>query len=145
MMNTSQQGVDFIKRHEGCRLIAYRCQGNKWTIGYGHTGSEVVAGMQISQAQAEEYLKSDLLRFEAAVAKELQRTTFRQRHFDALVSFCYNIGTEAFRKSTLLRKVKADAEDATIRDEFMRWVNAGGKVSNGLVSRRKAEADYYFG
>lgn len=68
----------------------------------------------------------------------------RQQQFDALVSFTYNVGVSAFSTSTLLRKVQAFPDDPTIRDEFMRWVYAGGQVVQGLVNRRKKEADYYF-
>jgi lysozyme len=61
-----------------------------------------------------------------------------------LVSLVYNIGISAFRNSTLLRKVNANPNDSTIRAEFLKWVNSGGKELPGLVKRRKEEADYYF-
>ena len=70
--------------------------------------------------------------------------TLKQQQFDALVSFTYNVGTGAFSTSTLLAKVRVNPNDPTIRDEFMRWVYVNGVVSQGLVNRRQAEADYYF-
>ncbi len=70
--------------------------------------------------------------------------TLRQQQFDALVSFTYNVGTGAFSTSTLLKKVRVNPDDPTIRDEFMRWVYVNGEVSQGLVNRREAEADFYF-
>ena len=76
---------------------------------------------------------------------ETQEMNLRQCQFDALVSFCYNVGGNAFSGSTLLKKVKANPDNPSIRDEFGRWIYAGGRVSSGLVNRREAEADMYFG
>ena len=67
-----------------------------------------------------------------------------QNQFDALVSFVYNLGGGAFNGSTLRKKVIANPDDPSIRNEFMKWVNAGGKRVQGLVNRRAAEADLYF-
>jgi lysozyme len=64
--------------------------------------------------------------------------------FDALVSFSYNLGLGNLDKSTLLKKVNANPSDATIRLEFMKWVNKGSSFEKGLTRRRKAEADLYF-
>jgi lysozyme len=61
-----------------------------------------------------------------------------------LVSFAYNVGTGAFSTSTLLKKVNANPNDLTIRNEFARWTRANGKIVNGLVNRRKKESDVYF-
>ena len=71
-------------------------------------------------------------------------TNLKQQQFDALVSFTYNLGPENLKKSTLLAKVKANPNDATIRDEFMKWIKAGGKIQPDLKKRREAEADLYF-
>jgi lysozyme len=67
-----------------------------------------------------------------------------QNQYDALVSFVFNLGIGAFRKSTLLKKIQANPNDPAIRAEFMKWVNAGGKPLKGLITRRAAEADLYF-
>jgi lysozyme len=67
-----------------------------------------------------------------------------QNQFNALVSFAYNVGTGAFSTSTLLKKVNANPNDLTIRNEFARWTRANGKIVNGLVNRRKKESDVYF-
>ena len=66
------------------------------------------------------------------------------KQFDALTSFTYNEGSGAFGGSTLLKKLKVNPNDPTIRDEFMRWVYGGGEILPGLVTRREAEADLYF-
>ena len=127
----------------------YRDPVGKWTIGYGTitypNGRSVRSGDRISQAQAEQYLESEVdekaRSVEAAIGHGVWLT---QSQFDALVSFTYNLGIGNFRKSTLLSKVKRNPNDPGIRNEFNRWVYAGGRVLPGLVRRRAAEADLYF-
>ena len=150
-MKTSDKGIDLIKKYEGFRAKAYKCPADKWTIGYGHTGG-VNSGDVISEKQAEEFLRADLSTAERALNKT--RLQLNQNQFDALVSFIFNVGVgspkshpkgpSGFLGSTLLIKVKHDVNDPTIRKEFERWIYAGGKVLNGLVRRRKEEADLYF-
>ena len=105
---TSQQGIDRIKKFESCRLTAYQDAAGVWTIGYGHTGS-VYAGMQISQE------KADLKRFEAAVNRYVTGA-LTQGRFDALVSFTFNVGEGALKKSTLLKKMNAGDMDGAARE-----------------------------
>ncbi len=132
----SQKGIDLIKRWEGFRSNAYLCPGNVWTIGYGHT-KNVYQGMCISKAQAEELLKSDLRYFENAVRKFVT-VKLNQAQFDALVSFTFNVGVYAFKKSTLLRLVN-QGDFLGAAKQFGRWVNANGKKLPGLVKRREDE------
>ena len=141
-MKTSVRGIEFIKEREGFRAEAYLCPSGVPTIGYGHTAG-VVEGQTCTEAQAEEWLREDLAGAERAVT-ECAGEGLSQRRFDALVSFTFNVGAAALRRSTLLRKVKADPSDPSIRDEFGRWVYGGGRVLPGLVARRRAEADLYF-
>ncbi len=136
----SQRGIDLIKRWEGFRDKAYLCPGNVWTIGYGHT-KNVYQGMCISKAQAEELLKSDLRYFEKAV-KQLSKVELTQGQFDALVSFTFNVGVGAFKKSTLLRLVN-QGDFLGAAKQFGRWVNANGKKLPGLVSRRAEEKQLF--
>jgi lysozyme len=133
---TSKAGIDLIKKWEGCRTNAYKCPAGVWTIGYGHT-STAKPGMMISPLDAEDLLREDLARFEAAV-KTLVTVPLTQHQFDALVSFTYNVGIGAFRKSTLLVKVNAK-HYAEASGQFRRWTNANGKELPGLVARRKDE------
>lgn len=135
-MMISQQGVDLIKSFESCRLKAYRCPAGVWTIGYGHT-SGVRANDEISQAQAERYLKADLVRVEQDVST-LVRVPLTQGQYDALVSFAFNCGTRALSTSTLLRKLNA-RDYAGASTEFLRWVYADGKRYAGLERRRNLE------
>ena len=140
-MKTSPKGIALIKEFEGLRLKAYLCPGGVWTIGYGHTAS-VKPGMVISEAQAEEYLKADLVRFERYLNG--LGLALNQNQFDALISFIYNVGTGNFSNSTLLRKVRANPQDNSIVDEFLRWVYSKGRVLTGLQRRRLAEMKLYF-
>jgi len=133
---TSKAGIDLIKKWEGCRTNAYKCPAGVWTIGYGHTAS-AAPGMMISHLQAEELLRKDLARFEKAV-RDYVKVPLTQNQFDALVSFSYNVGTEAFRKSTLLVRVNAKQPYAAAK-QFRRWSLAGGKELPGLVRRRNEE------
>ncbi len=139
-MKTSQKGIDLIKRFEGCRLNAYKCPANVWTIGYGHTYG-VKEGQTITQKQAEDLLKDDLKSFEAAVNNYV-KVPLTQGQFDALVSFSFNVGNEALRTSTLLRLLnQGKYEEAA--EQFSRWVYASGKKLDGLVRRRKAEKELF--
>ena len=140
-MNTSPKGIALIKEFEGLRLKAYQCPGGVWTIGYGHTAG-VKPGMLISKAQAEEYLKADLIAFERYLNG--LGLALNQNQFDALISFIYNVGTGNFSNSTLLRKVIVNPQDNSIMDEFLRWVYSKGRVLPGLQRRRLAEMKLYF-
>jgi lysozyme len=134
--STSQAGIELIKRWEGCRTNAYQCPAGVWTIGYGHTGT-AKRGMMISHEQAEGLLKKDLSRFESAVI-ELVKVPLVQNQFDALVSFTYNVGVTAFKRSTLLVRLNARQPYAAAK-QFRRWVTANGKELPGLVKRREEE------
>ena len=137
-MQISQNGIDLIKKFEGCSLTAYKCPAGVNTIGYGHTKG-VKLGDVITQEQAEQFLKDDLKVFESTVnLYVLPNCDLTQNEFDALVSLCYNIGGTNFKNSTLLKKLVAhDKEGAA--NEFDKWVLSKGKKLQGLVNRRKAE------
>lgn len=139
---TSQNGIDLIKAFEGLRLRAYKCSAGVWTIGYGHTG-DVEPDDAITREEAEELLGGDLRRFEYSVQLNVT-VPISQNQFDALVSFSYNVGVGAFRKSTLLRKLN-DLDVSGAADEFLRWNKAGGQILSGLIKRRKAERQLFLG
>ena len=92
-MKTSQKGIDLIKKYEGLSLTAYQCPSKVWTIGYGHTKG-VFPGMTITEKQAEEFLKQDLIIYENGVMKSCGFMP-NQNEFDAMVSFAYNCGNGA--------------------------------------------------
>ena len=146
-MKTSQAGLDLIAKYEGIRLKAYKCSAGVLTIGIGSTryedGSPVQAGDVLpSEAAAYKLFANTLGQYERAVSK---LSGLKQCQFDALVSLCYNIGVGAFGKSTVFKRVANNPDDPTIRDALMMWSKVAGKTVQGLVNRRKAEADHYFG
>ena len=145
---TGNAGIEMIKSFEGFRSAPYKCPAGIPTIGYGATfypdGKKVtMADASITETKATELLQSMLGSFERYVDSYC-RDDINQNQFDALVSFAYNLGPANLKSSTLLKKVNLNPEDETIRDEFMKWVKAGGKTLKGLVKRREAEANLYF-
>lgn len=146
-MKTSNKGIELIKRHEGFRSRAYRCPAGVWTIGYGHTGG-VKSGDTITDAQGEMFLRADLKTAEKEV--KAHRLVLSQNQFDALVSFVFNVGGGNFRRSTLLRKAKANVNDTSIAEEFRKWNKARNpktgklEVLPGLTRRREDELKLYF-
>lgn len=141
-MKTSDEGIALIAQFEGFRSKAYVCAGGKWTIGYGHTKG-VKEGDTITEAEGLRLLREDVADAESAVRKWVH-APLKQNQFDALVSFIFNVGSGNFASSSLLREVNYDANDfADIRPRFMAWVYANKRKLDGLVRRRKAEADMY--
>lgn len=136
-MQTSQKGIDLIKKHEGCKLKAYKCPAGVWTIGYGHTGSDVKYGQTITQAKAEQLLKNDLAKFERHVMLFNSKYHWTQNEFDALVSFAFNIGNI----NQLTANGKRTKEQ--IAQAMLLYNKAGGKVLPGLTKRRQAERELF--
>ena len=141
-MKSSELLLNKITDFEGCKLTAYKCPARVWTIGIGHTKG-VKQGQVITEAQAMALLKGDLLPCENYVNNLGVCKT--QGQFDALVDFAFNLGTAALGRSTLLKYIRQGKAEQYIREQFARWVNAGGRVMPGLVKRRAWEADRYFG
>lgn len=143
-MQISAKGLELIKSFEGYHrrlpngdCTTYRCPAGVLTIGWGCTEG-IREGMVWTAAEAEEGLRRELAKFEAAVAR-LVTVDINQNERDALVSFAYNCGSGALGKSTLLRRLnKGDREGAA--REFSKWTRGGGRVLPGLVRRRAAEA-----
>lgn len=136
-MKINEAGLALIKSFEGCKLTAYKCPAQVWTIGYGSTGSHVKEGMTITVAQAEDLLTEDLARFEIGVEK-LATVELNDNQFAALVSFAFNLGLKALEQSTLLRFVN-EGKMREAAAEFAKWNRAKGKVLLGLTKRREAE------
>jgi|TARA_R110000824_G_scaffold72359_6_gene184720 lysozyme len=141
--DTGPKGIALIKEFEGFSAIPYQCPAGIWTIGYGATkdreGNPVTINHpDVTDKQATELLKKDIIEAEKAV-KDLTSTPLCQFQFDALVSFCYNLGYGSYESSTL-RKVVNNRDFDKASDEFARWIYASGKPLNGLIKRRAAEA-----
>jgi lysozyme len=137
-MKTSEQGLSLLGEREGRRLEAYQDTVGVWTIGDGHTGPDVYEGLVWTGEQANAALAKDVKLCEDTVNMYcVQR--LRQHQFDALVSFIYNVGASAFRRSTLLRKLnQGDFEGAAM--QFDRW-----HIPSEITSRRNGERDQFLG
>lgn len=141
-MKLSTNGLQLIKKFEGCKLKAYKCPAGIWTIGYGSTGPHVEEGKVITQQVADNLLFEDVERFERQI--DSLKLPLKQNQFDALVSFSFNLGFGSLLKSTLLKKIKAgDFKQAKL--EFLKWNKAGGKELAGLTKRREAESKLFAG
>ena len=147
-MILDNKGYLLITKHEGLKLKPYLCPAKIPTIGYGNTyyadGKRVtLLDKDITKQQAFDMFKEIANRFAKRV-DALVTSNINQNQFNSLVSFAYNVGTGNFSSSTLLKKVNRNPDDLTIKDEFLKWNKAGGKVLNGLTNRRNEEADLYF-
>lgn len=147
-MRVSEGFIQLLESFEGFRSCPYKDQGGVPTIGIGTT-IYPVGGIKVTMTDkcithdtAVIYLKSFVAGIEAEVEELLPRLT--QNQYDAIMSLIYNIGTGAFRNSTLLRKMKVDPSDPSIREEFYRWCNVNKRPNQGLLERRHKEAQLYF-
>ena len=143
-LSISQRGVELIKGFEGFKDTAYQDIVGVWTIGYGTTvigGEKVKKGMTCTEEEACEFLASDVDLYLSEVESHISYDV-NQNQVDSIASFIYNLGSSAFIKSTLLKKLNAgDVSGAAA--EFMKWNKAGGKEVKGLTRRRKAEQDLF--
>lgn len=145
-MKLDANGIKFIHNEEGLRLEAYLCPAGVWTIGYGNTyhldNRPVKKGDKITLAEAKDLFNKKIKIYEDAVNKNV-KVPLKQNQFNALVSFCYNVGTFAFSTSTLLKKINSNASLDEIFKEFKKWVHAAKKVIDVLVNRRNREINLY--
>lgn len=135
-----RNGINIIRSFEGCRLTAYLCPANVWTIGWGRT-KNVKAGDTCTQAQADAWLIAEYDAFEKGVlAKCAVKPNAAQ--LGAMTSLAYNIGLGNFAGSSVLANHNAKRfKDAAAA--FKLWNKGGGRVLPGLVRRRDAEAALY--
>ncbi|GEO11022.1 lysozyme [Segetibacter aerophilus] len=150
----TKNGIELIKQFEGLCLKAYLDPIKIPTIGYGticyENGAKVKIGDVISQERAEELLFHGVNQKVCSITEMIKGVPLNQNQIDSLSCFAYNVGCGALAGSTLLKKVKANRNDPTIRDEFMKWNKARDPKTKqlvalaGLTRRRKAEADLYF-
>ena len=146
-MKVNAEGYALIKKFEGCRLKAYLCPANVWTIGFGNTfyedGMKVKEGDIITQQRADELAKFIIDQFAVTIAPFILKP-LNDNQFSACVSLAYNIGTGGFKKSSVFKKLNINPNDPTIADSFRLWNKGGGKVLADLVKRREAEIALYF-
>jgi lysozyme len=147
-MELNRKGLALISEFEGLRLKPYLCSAKVPTIGYGNTyyedGTKVsMSNPAISEEKAILLLKIIVTNFEDGVNKYVKKD-LTQNQFNSLVSLAYNIGVGNFSKSTLLKLVNINPNDANIAKQFLRWNKAGGQVLKGLTNRRIKESANYF-
>lgn len=139
-LNINKDGIHIIKEREKLSLKAYPDNG-EYSIGYGHRGPHIKAGMIITEERAEELLKQDLEKFEKEVRRYV-KVELNENQFSALVSFSYNVGGGAFSKSTMLKYINQQAFSQAA-NEFLKWIKSAGKDSPGLIKRREMEKDLF--
>ena len=143
-MLSSVNCINLIKKWEGCKLESYKCSAGHWTIGFGNTfyedNTKVKQGDKITQKRAEALLINLLPKFESIVNKKIT-ISLNQNQYDSLVSYTWNTGGS----DTLFKMINKKASDKEIREWFeTKYISANGKVLQGLVNRRKEEANLYF-
>lgn len=136
-MKISQQGIDLIRRFEGCALKVYKDTAGHNTIGIGHRIKSGEVFGTITVEDAEILLSKDLHVAEDAITA-LVKKPLKQCQFDALASFVFNLGSQALITSTLLKELNT-GNYIGAANEFKRWDYSGGKVLEGLTKRRAAE------
>lgn len=137
--NLSENGLNLIKSFEGCKLTAYKCLPTEkyYTIGYGHYGSDVTAGMKITKGQAEELLLQDCKKAIKNVNSFMSKYNFNQNQFDALVSFAFNVGSINQLTASGTRTLEQ------ISSKITAYNKTGGRVIAGLVKRRAKEKELF--
>lgn len=140
-MKASEVLIDKLKQFEGYRAKAYRCPAGVWTCGYGHTKG-VTARTVCDKKKAEEWLRADLAPIESFLSA-VPEVCKSQGRFDACADFCFNLGTGAFRGSTLFKLIQKKASVAAIQAEFLKWIYVCGRPKKGLKMRRRWEASRF--
>ncbi len=141
-MKISEAGIVLIKKWEGFRARAYRDIVGIWTIGFGSTkiqGRRVQPYDVVTEDEAVDLMKHEL---EYEVYPVLNQLELNQNQFDALCSFIYNLGSTAFQKSTLRKKI-VERDYTGAASQIIRWNRAGGHEVAGLTARRKEESDLF--
>ena len=129
--------MSLIKKFEGCELEAYKCAAGVWTIGYGSTKG-VKEEDTLTQEEADNLLLHEMQEYEGYI-NDLVKAPLEQNQFDALVSWVFNLGPANLKASTMLKFLNA-GDYHLIPSQIKRWNKAGGKVLEGLIRRREAEA-----
>ena len=148
-MNVSKAAIALIKHHEGVRSRPYRCPANLWTVGVGHLIGDGKSfpdsyNRTFSQEEIDGILKSDLRRFELGVHKMLPNVPLRQHEFDAIISFCFNLGLGCFQRSTIRQALLRGDKEAAM-ESLVKYCKAGGKILKGLQNRRLDERKLFLG
>ncbi len=129
--------VAMVTDFEGYEAKPYRDVVGVLTVCYGHTGADIIPTKTYTKAECDALLEKDL----AIVAKAVNpliKVNIPDYTRAALYSFTYNVGTGAFSRSTLLKKLNAGDRTGAC-NELKRWIYAGGVQWKGLMTRREVE------
>lgn len=142
----SDRGLEMLKGLEGVIYKIYSDPAHLPTGGVGHLldrkeRERWKIGDKVSEDQVKEWLRKDVEKASEAV-NDWVVVELSQWEFDALVSFVFNVGVGAFKRSTLLKKINKGAKMRAL-EEFQKWSLAGGKKLPGLVNRRNKERDLF--
>jgi lysozyme len=148
-VKVSERAIKLIKHHEGVRNRPYRCPANLYTVGVGHLIGDGKTlppewNRTFTEAEIDGLLKSDLRRFELGVHKMLPNVPLRQHEFDAIISFCFNLGLGCFQRSTL-RQALLRGDKKAAMESLVKYCRAGGKILRGLQIRRLDEKALFEG
>jgi lysozyme len=135
-LSLSAAALVSIATWEGYVGQAYQDIVGVWTIGFGTT-ENVRQGQTLDPVKALQRKLEDMQKFEGAI-KTCVKVPLHDHEYSAYISLAYNIGSNAFCNSTLVRKLNA-SDYAGACKEILRWNKAGGKVVRGLTNRREAE------
>lgn len=122
---------------EGRVYEPYKDVAGVWTVCDGHTGTDIIKGKKYTDRECDRLLWNDLQPVKKTV-DSLVKVPLNEYQRAALYSFTYNVGSGAFSKSTLLKKLNAGDQDGAC-EELRRWVYAGGMKFRGLMNRRDME------
>lgn len=136
------KALELIKKYEGCKLEAYKCPSGVWTIGFGHTGSDVYKGVKISKEEAEILLEKEFKKLKEQV-NFLLNVSLNEKQVGALTSLVYNVGLGAFKKSKLLKRINNSDNLELIAKEWLEFNKVNGKILRGLLKRRIDEIALY--
>ena len=151
-MQLSEEGRALLRELEGCEREPYQDAAGLWTCGVGHclTKDELSSGKivcgdttirwkdgPLTDEEIDRLLSEDASWSEACIEACI-RVQLTQNQYDALVIFAYNIGSHAFRESTLCRLLN-QGDYAAVPEQMRRWTRAGGRVVEGLKRRRERE------
>jgi lysozyme len=148
-VKVSDKLIKLLRHHEGVRNKPYQCPAKLWTVGIGHLigdGKTLPASWNrtFTNEEIDAILKSDLRRFELGVHKMLPNVPLRQHEFDAIISFCFNLGLGCFQRSTL-RQALLRGDKKAAMESLVKYCRAGGKILRGLQTRRLDEKALFEG
>jgi lysozyme len=148
-VKVSDKLIKLLRHHEGVRNKPYKCPAKLWTVGIGHLIGDGKTlppewNKTFTNEEIDGILKHDLKRFELGVHKMLPNVPLRQHEFDAIVSFCFNLGLGCFQRSTIRQALLRGDKEAAM-ESLVKYCKAGGKILKGLQNRRLDERRLFEG